>query len=105
ENRWVTGNSLIDGVERNTGAANFNNTGQGVVHLTSSLKPDAVNGSWEIQTQLSLPDFVGSGVGHGTGELQGMTIKYTFDLAAGPSVCMPDGPKGHVHGVILSPAS
>jgi hypothetical protein len=85
ENRWVTGNSLIDGVERNTGAANFNNTGEGVVHLYSSLKPDAVNGTWEIVTQLSLPDFVGSGVGHGTGDLQGMTIKFTFDLAAGPS--------------------
>jgi hypothetical protein len=105
ENRWVTGNSLIDGVESNTGAANFNNTGQGVVRLDSSLKPDAVNGTWEIQTQLSLPDFVGSGVGHGTGDLQGMTIKFTFDLAAGPSDCNPDGPKGHVHGVILSPAS
>jgi hypothetical protein len=105
ENRWVTGNPLIDGVERNTVAANFNNTGQGVVHLDSSLKPDAVNGNWEIQTHLSLPDFVGSGVGHGTGDLQGMTIKFTFDLAAGPSDCNPDGPKGHVHGVILSPAS
>jgi hypothetical protein len=105
ENRWVTGNSLIDGVERNTGAANFDNAGQGVVHLYSSLKPDAVNGTWEIVTQLSLPDFVGSGVGHGTGDLQGMTIKFTFDLAAGPSDCNPDGPKGHVHGVILSPAS
>jgi hypothetical protein len=105
ENRWATGNSLIDGVETNTGAANFNNSGQGLVHLTSSLKPDAVDGTWEIQTHLSLPDFVGGGVGHGTGDLQGMTIKYTFDLAVGPSDCNPDGPKGHVHGIILSPAS
>jgi hypothetical protein len=105
ENRWVTGNSLIDGIESNTGAANFNNTGQGVVHLDSSLKPDAVNGTWEIQTHLSLPDFVGSGVGHGTGDLQGMTIKFTFELAAGPSDCNSEGPKGHLHGVILSPAS
>lgn len=105
ENRWVTGNPLIDGVERNTGVANFGSTGGGVVHLTSSLKPDAVNGTWEIQTHLSLPDFVGFGVGHGTGDLQGMTIKFTFDLAAGPSDCNPDAPKGHVHGVILSPAS
>jgi hypothetical protein len=105
ENRWVTGNPLIDGIERNTGAANFNNTGQGVVHLYSSLKPDAVNGTWEIVTQLSLPGFVGSGVGHGTGDLRGMTIKFDFDLAAGRSDCNPDGPKGHVHGFILSPAS
>jgi hypothetical protein len=34
-----------------------------------------------------------------------MTIKYNFDLASGPSDCNPDGPKGHVHGVILSQAS
>jgi hypothetical protein len=102
DNRWVTGNPLIDGVERNTGVANINNSGRGVVHLDSSLKPDAVNGTWEIQTHLSLPDFVGSGVGRGTGDLQGMTIKFTFDLAAGPSDCNPNGPKGHVHGVILS---
>ena len=105
ENRWVTGNPLIDGIERNTVAANFNPTGQGIVHLYSSLKPDAVNGTWEIVTQLSLPEFVGGGVGHGTGDLQGMTIKFTFDIAAGPSDCNPDGPKGHLHGFILSPAS
>jgi hypothetical protein len=56
-------------------------------------------------TALSWVLAVGGGVGHGTGDLQGMTIKYTFDLAAGPSDCNPDGPKGHVHGIILSPAS
>ena len=105
ENRWVTGNPLIDGVETNTGAANINSTGQGVVHLTSSLKPDAVNGTWEIQTHLSLPDFIGFGVGHGTGDLQGMTIKFTTEPGGGTSVCNPDMPRGAVHGVILSPAS
>jgi hypothetical protein len=104
-NMWVTGNPLIDGVEHNTVKVNINNKGQGVVQLDASLKPDAVNGTWEIQWHLSLPGFVGSGVGHGTGDLQGMTIKFTFDLAAGPSDCNPDGPKGHVNGVILSPAS
>ena len=105
ENRWVTGNPLLDGVERNTGAANINNKGDGVVHLYLSLKPDAVNGTWEITEQLKLPELSGFGVGHGTGDLRGMTIKYSFDLAAGPSDCSSDGPKGHVHGVILSPAS
>lgn len=103
ENRWVTGNSLIDGIEHNTVKAKINqNTGQGVVHLDSRLKPDAMNGTWEIEWHLSLPDFVGSGVGHGTGDLHGMTIKFTFDLAAGPSDCNPNAPKGHVHGVIRS---
>jgi RNA polymerase sigma factor (TIGR02999 family) len=38
-------------------------------------------------------------------DLQGMTIKFDFELAAGPSDCNPDAPKGHVHGFILSPAS
>jgi hypothetical protein len=106
ENKWITGNSLIDGIEHNTVKAKINqNTGQGVVHLDSSLKPDAVNGTWEMEWRISLPDFVGSGVGHGTGHLKGMKIKFTFDLAAGPSDCNPNAPKGHVHGVILSPAS
>jgi hypothetical protein len=106
ENRWVTGNPLIDGVEHNTVAANINlKNGQGVVHLDLSLKPDAVNGTWEIKQQLSLPEGVSSGVGHGTGDLQGMTIKFTSSPPAGTSVCNPDQPKAGVHGVILSPAS
>ena len=45
ENRWVTGNPLIDGLEHNTGDANINPYGQVVVRLQNSLKPDAVNGS------------------------------------------------------------
>jgi hypothetical protein len=106
ENRWVTGNPLIDGVERNTVAANINlKNGQGVVHLDVSLKPDAVNGTWEIKQQLSLPERVSSGVGHGTGDLQGMTIKFTTSPGGGTSVCNPDMPAAPVQGVILSPAS
>jgi hypothetical protein len=106
ENRWVTGNPLIDGVEYNTVAANINlKNGEGVVHLDLSLKPDAVNGTWEIKQQLSLPERVSSGVGHGTGDLQGMTIKFTTSPGGGTSVCNPDMPRAPVQGVILSPAS
>lgn len=106
ENRWVTGNPLIDGIEHNTGAANINPDGQGVVNLHLSLKPDAVNGTWEIKQHVTLPEFVTTGVGHGTGDLQGMTIKFTTDPAFVPtSVCNPDMLKAGVHGVILSPAS
>src|SRR4051812_29703364 len=106
ENRWVTGNPLIDGVEHNTVAANINlKNGVGVVHLDVSLKPDAVNGTWQIKQQLSLPERVSSGVGHGTGELQGMTIKFTTEPGSGTSICNPDMPRGAVHGIILSPAS
>jgi hypothetical protein len=105
ENRWVTGNPLIDGIEHNTGAANINlNNGQVVVHLELSLKPDAVNGTWEIEQQVRPPEG-STGVGHGTGDLQGMTIKFTTEPAGGTSVCNPDMPKAPVHGVILSPAS
>jgi hypothetical protein len=106
ENRWVTGNSLIDGVEHNTGGANINPNGQLVVHLANSLKPDAVNGTWEIVQQVRVPDGASTGVGHGTGDLQGMTIKFTTDPTFVPtSVCNPDMLKAGVHGVILSPAS
>jgi hypothetical protein len=106
ENRWVTGNPLIDGLEHNTGDANINPDGQVVVRLQNSLKPDAVNGTWEIVQQLRIGDGVSTGVGHGTGDLQGMTIKFTTDPAFVPtSVCNPDDLKAGVHGVILSPAS
>jgi hypothetical protein len=105
ENRWVTGNPLIDGVEHNTGGANINlNNGQVVVRLDVSLKPDAVNGTWEIEQQVRPPEG-STGVGHGTGDLQGMTIKFTTSPAAGTSVCNPDMGRGAVRGVILSPAS
>jgi hypothetical protein len=105
ENRWATGNPLIDGVEHNTGGANINsNNGQVVVRLDLSLKPDAVNGTWEIEQQVRPPEG-STGVGHGTGDLQGMTIKFTTGPADGTSVCNPDMARGAVHGVILSPAS
>ena len=105
ENRWVTGNPLIDGRELNTGSAIVNPHGQLVVNLDNQLKPDAVNGTWEIKQHLRVGDGVSTGVGHGTGDLQGMTIKFTTDPAFVPgSVCNPDNFKAGVHGVILSPA-
>lgn len=106
ENRWVTGNPLIDGIEHNTGSAIINPQGQVVVNLDNSLKPDAVNGTWEIKQHFRIGDGVSTGVGHGTGDLQGMTIKFTTDPFFVPtSVCNPDQLKAGVHGVILSPAS
>ena len=104
ENRWVTGNPLIDGIEHNAVSAIIDlKTGQGVAHLDVSLKPDAVNGTWEIHQELRLPERVSTGVGHGTGDLQGMTIKFTTSAADGTSVCNPDMPRGAVHGEILLP--
>jgi hypothetical protein len=105
ENKWVTGNPLIDGIEHNTGRAIIDPHGL-VVNLDNSLKPDAVNGTWEIKQQFRIPDGTTSGVGHGTGDLQGMTMKFSTDPIAGAvSDCNPDDFKAGVHGVILSPAS
>jgi hypothetical protein len=105
ENRWVAGNPLIDGTELNTGRAIIDPHGL-VVNLDNSLKPDAVNGTWEIKQQFRIPDGTTSGVGHGTGDLQGMTLKFTTDPIAGAvSDCNPNDFKAGVHGVILSPAS
>jgi hypothetical protein len=104
ENMWVTGNPLVDGIEHNTGRAIIDPHGL-VVNLDNSLKPDAVNGTWEIRQQFRIPDGTTSGVGHGTGDLQGMTIKFTTDpIIPSPSACNPDQFKAAVHGVILSPA-
>jgi hypothetical protein len=104
-NKWTTGNPLIDGIEHNTGSAKINPQGQVVVSLQNSLKPDAVNGTWEMIQQLRIGDAVSTGVGHGTGDLQGMTIKFTTNPEfISTSECNPDLAHAGVHGVILSPA-
>jgi hypothetical protein len=104
-NKWTTGNPLIDGIEHNTGSAKINPQGQVVVTLKNSLKPDAVNGTWEMIQQLRIGDAVSTGVGHGTGDLQGMTIKFTTNPEfISTSECNPDLAHAGVHGVILSPA-
>ena len=105
EHLWVTGNPLIDGIETNTGSGVIDPHGL-VVNLDLSLKPTAVNGTWEIRQQFRIPDGTTSGVGHGTGDLRGMTIKFTTDpIIDSPSACNPDMQKAAVHGVILSPAN
>jgi|SRR4051812_2617355 hypothetical protein len=103
-NKWVTGNPLIDGYETNTGRAVIDPHGL-VVNLGNSIKPDAVNGTWEIKQQFRIPDGTTSGVGRGTGDLLGMTMKFTTEpIIPSPSDCNPNEFKGAVHGVILSPA-
>ena len=103
-NKWVTGNPLIDGYETNTGSAVIDPHGL-VVNLDNSVKPDAVNGTWEINQQFRIPDGTTSGVGRGTGDLRGMTMKFTTEpIIPSPSDCNPSEFKAAVHGVILSPA-
>ena len=106
-NLWQTGNPLIDGEETNKVIVNFSRvTGMVRVHMT--LLPDAYPGSsWEItQTLHFRPDgsVPGKGVGHGTGELRGMTIKFNAgDLVFGFNTCSSE-PSAILTGVILAPA-
>jgi len=109
-NYWETGNTFIDGPESNISHGNFNPT-SGVVNLDVTLEPYAHSGTWEISQILNFRgngSFSGHGVGHGTGDLHGMTIKFTtedpvfFDPADKP--CFTDIPvSAPVSGVIISP--
>jgi len=109
-NRWVTGNPLVDGVEHNVADENLNlKNGTGTIHLDLSVKPDAVDGTWEIRQTVQFRDFEvvdTRGVGHGTGELHGLTLKFTAEGAAPiPGACGTEGGFGPaIQGVILGPA-
>ena len=110
QNVWVTGNPLIDGVEQNVVDANINlKSGSGSAHLAVSLKPDAVEGTWEIRQTVTISGGspAGSrGVGHGTGDLQGMSIQFTTEPAVPiANVCNPELPGAPLHGVVISPAT
>jgi hypothetical protein len=108
-NLWITGNSLVDGFAELVVDVQLNlNTGKGVAHVAITLSPDAVKGTWEISQELTLAGDIpigGSGVGHGTGALQGMTIKFTAAPASRVSACNPDLGSDEVRGVIISPAT
>lgn len=107
--QWVTGNPLIDGFEENAVLVNVNlKNGTGAAHLDVSLKPEAVNGTWEVRQTVTISGGAPTGsfgVGHGTGELLGMTIEFTTEPAgAVENVCNPEMGGAGVQGVIISPA-
>lgn len=109
-NQWVTGNPLIDGFEENVVDGNINlRTGTGRGNLELTLRPDAVEGAWEIRSTVEILGGVPagtSGVGHGTGELQGMTIQFTTEpVGFGQNICNPGRASARVQGVIISPAT
>jgi hypothetical protein len=108
-NQWVTGNPLIDGVENNVVLINFSPV-SGIVRVNVTLEPTAYPGStWEITQTIHLkPDgsVPSMGVGHGTGALHGMTIKFNSDgMAFPPNPCNAALPSGLLDGIIISPAS
>ncbi|MGH7663266.1 MAG: hypothetical protein ACRENI_03065 [Gemmatimonadaceae bacterium] len=110
QNLWVTGNPLVDGIAENVvgGMINLNN-GTGVGHLEVAVTPEAVEGTWEIKSTVKIVGGApgGSrGVGHGTGELDGMTIRYTAEPPVfGQNSCNPNMGSAPVQGVITSPAT
>lgn len=110
-NRWITDSPLVTGDVENIVDANINlnNDATGKAHLTVTIRPDVVNGTWEAKQQLDIVGGVPSGsrgVGRGTGALRGMTIKYVIEgPMPGDNVCNPDNPIAPVSGVIVSPAT
>ena len=110
-NLFVTDSPLVDGYERNVVDANINlKTGTGVGHLRSTITPDAVDGTWEYNMTVKVG--IGGGgeggqaVGHGTGELDGMKIKFTARRLTEPAenLCNPDNSfVAAIKGVIISP--
>lgn len=89
-NLWATGNPLLDGPEVNVVNGNINlKTGTGVAHPRTTVYPVAVDGTWEIQITVTVgtDGLTAHGVGHGTGDLAGMTIFFSNpgDIAIDPA--------------------
>jgi hypothetical protein len=108
-NLFDTGNPLVDGFLENVVDVNNNlNNLTGSVHITAILSPFAVDGTWEIQAtnQLIRGVLIGvRAVGHGTGELQGMTIKYNgIGQEIGVNTCNPNNDSAIIEGVIIASA-
>ena len=95
----------IYGLETNVVSANFTPQG-GNVHLDATLDPYAFDGTWEITLTLKISEngLFGHGVGHGTGELHGMLIKFNTAPPEGPvdNPCADDD-SAVLSGVIISP--
>lgn len=110
-NRWITDSPLVTGDETNvvSGDINLHNPEAGLGHLEITLVPDAVDGTWEARAQLSDPGPEGvlRGVGHGTGELRGMSIEFATAPGVAPveNVCSDVLDVKSVSGVVLSTAS
>jgi hypothetical protein len=80
-NQWDTGNSLVDGEETNVARITIVlKSGRGVANITSTITPEGVDGTWELRYRVEVAGANpggASGVGRGTGELRGMTLKFT----------------------------
>lgn len=109
-NRWVTGHPLLDGFADNVVNGDINvKQGLVIAHPRETVKPDAFDGTWEIQVTVRIgPDGQSaSGVGRGTGELRGMTIFFRalggVELSPGENPCSDIPFAGLIEGEILVP--
>lgn len=109
-NLWVTGNPLLDGPEVNVVNGDINlKTGTGVAHPRTTVHPVAVDGTWQIQITVVVgaTGLTAHGVGHGTGDLAGMTIFFSnpgdvgIDPADNPCSDLPFAVL--IEGEILAP--
>lgn len=109
-NLWATGNPLLDGPEVNVVNGDINlKTGTGVAHPRTTVHPVAVDGTWQIQITVAVgaTGLTAHGVGHGTGDLAGMTIFFSnpgdvgIDPADNPCSDLPFAVL--IEGEILAP--
>jgi len=81
QNKWVTGNPLVDGVENNVARIMIDlKSGKGGANIHSTISPEDKEGTWELRYRVEVTGGnpgTARGTGHGTGALQGMTFKFT----------------------------
>lgn len=108
-NQWATGNNLIDGIEQNVVDLNLAlRQGSGVAHLEGTLTPAAVDATWQIRMTVKIREGVqvsAQGVGHGTGDLHGMTMQFAADPQTQTASICSSMPAVAVKGIIIAPAA
>ncbi len=109
---WVTSSPYLNGFADNVVDANIDlATDIGEARIQESLKPTTYNGTWESVVQLRITPHgaEAEGVGHGTGELTGLTIRWAktgnYEVAPGVNPCGDSRFGPTLAGEILVPAS
>lgn len=93
-NLWVATTPLVTGWEDNVVNGNINLAkGTGVAQPHSVMRPFAYDGTWEVVVHVTVTPtgLDAHGEGHGTGALQGMSIRFhstgEIDLQPGGNPC------------------
>lgn len=100
-NVWVTGNPLVDGVEKNIVEATFPGENQppSSVVIRGKVNVDALRGIWLFKQRLNVgPNGEGFGIGFGLGELRGKLILFE----TGNPEPLPESPCGPTFGAPLT---